>query len=109
MLHSKDCAHKCNPSDGAASNEDGLEGEGSDVADERDVWVDLTGVSGPANGYPPDEQDTERREPGDACHQREYPKFVRVAEIRKDFGPRTGHVRWGLRQALDQLVERRIN
>lgn len=74
MVDGKDGSRKGHASDRAAGNEDGLEGEGGNVADEGHLGVDLAWVARLADGEPANKQDGEGREPGDASNQGEEPQ-----------------------------------
>lgn len=88
VVHGEHGARKRDPGQGAPRDEHGLEGEGADVTDEGDVWVDLARVAGLADGEPADEEDGERGEPGEACGEREEVEVVGVVEVvREDAGP----------------------
>lgn len=67
MMDCEDGSGKSDAGDGAACDKYGLECKCCNVADKRDLWVDLAWVSGEADYQPPDEEDGERGEPGDAC------------------------------------------
>jgi hypothetical protein len=45
MVHGKHRSRKCDPRNGAARYEDGLERESSDITDERDIRVHLSRVT----------------------------------------------------------------
>lgn len=88
MVDGKDGTGKAHPGDRAACNKHGLEVKGCNVTDKGYLWVDLAWVSGLAECQPPDEEDREGGEPGNACHEREDPKLVRIADVGpEDPGP----------------------
>lgn len=108
MVYGEDSTSKRDATDGAPSDEDGLESEGADVADKRDVRVDLAWVARLADGDPPDEEHREGCEPGKTRDQREEIETMRVADVAvEDASPeaRCCHDR---RWAGGQLVKSRL-
>lgn len=92
VVHGEDGASEGDAREGAPSDEEGLEGEGADVADKGDVRVYLARVAGLADGEPADQEDGKRGEPGEARGQGEEVELVGVADVVvKDAGPEACH------------------
>ena len=70
-VHGQDSAEIRDGGDSAAGHENGLEGEGSDVADEGHDRIHLARVAGATDRDPPDEQGGEGDEPCRRCNERE--------------------------------------